>query len=677
MKKSFCTRRALINSAITGALLCVISITPAKAQLSTSCNLQGAQVAVQNKDNYTALKDLEGCFQLPQNSLTDTVGTFDPSTGNFTYSAQVTQQQVSIPLKEVEVPAISGKGLTGGSTPKIVSVPHLVGLLYANAVNVSLSFQSANGSPIQVAVKQLPFTSWSTADVTCGAGTANCPWPGAASPADWNSSGAPATVNVGKASTVMFTVGSGSSSFTGYMLIVRPPVIGAGVFTVPAIPLTIIYAPPLGVLKKNTNAYSIASTSGTSLTMSLSQDNSTTAPMNFVDAGPTFANNLQNAVSKVPGLSSLPFGAALTGEIGVINQITGSISGTTTQGVTITQGTTLNASISNVNGFTTADNMGGPGVEDIFVVLKNAQFMWTASNGRLQVSLINATLFTPKAYELLQSKDNPSGLQGLDPATIKNLLALDPFTAPYVNVPYSSVMATSNGLIPPAELTWKYAPGTAPMNSAGLVPPAPAIPARWAKLIEDDIGSNQSIATTYTLSQASANTTANYSASVTDMTAGALSFLGSGSDITQTQNNNGKTTVTTTLTTTDTQTSQANANFYVAPNEFLDVQPYYDVTVGTFAFVPLATPSQSNFSGVAVNGVGQILANQPVILQIGSQTFMTKTDAQGRYAFRSYGIAPGSAGVLTVAGITRSVQIPGAIAHLTTGISPIITKTPK
>jgi hypothetical protein len=615
--------------------------------LSTQCNPVGAQAAWQQRDNYTALKDLEGCFQLPASSLTQVVGTFDPVTGNFAYAPQVTQKQIMLPLgPAVVIPRQPGQPIvvTGGNAanPSAMEVSHLVGLLPANAVNVGLSFQSANGTPIQVFAKQMAFSTWSTTQVSCQTNNGGCPWPQTATPADWSAVGATATVNAGQASTVEFTLKSGTKSFTGYLLIVRPPVIGVGAFTVPAIPLTIVYAPPLGQLRKNTNSFSITSSSGTTLNMSVSQDNSTTTPTDFVQSNVTDANSLQSAVSQIPGLSEIPVGKALAAEIGILNQITGSISGNTTQGVTTTQNHSLTVNFQSTDSFPTQDISGGPGLDDTFVFLKNAQFMWVARNGRLSVSLIKAILAVQPASDLLQHKDSPQEFIGLDSKTIKSLLALDPFTAPYVNVPYSPALVTSNGLLLPA----------------GWIPP------RWRNIGEDELGSAAIFSNTYSVQQSDTTTTTNYSTEVLDAKAGMLSFMATGPDVTQTQSTKTTATFSASTTVTSGLIQTTTASFSFASGEQLDLMAYYDVVFGTFAFVPQASAPQALYAGLAAPG-------QLVVLQIGGQAHITRTDAQGRYAFHSRNITPGSLGTLFAGGVSRQIQIGAPMARLIPGAIPV------
>jgi hypothetical protein len=388
--------------------------------------------------------------------------------------------------------------------------------------------------------------------------------------------------------------------------------------------------------------------------MSVSQDNSTTQPTGDFTNSMTDVTNLSNIVSKIPVVAE--YAKPYADVIGLVNQFMGSMSETITQGATLTQNHSLGVMYQVQNSWTTGDLVGGPGLEDIFVFLKNAQLMWVARNGRLSVHLIKATLDMKAAHYLLENKDNLAGFDGLDSKTIKSMLALDPFTAPYVNFPYSPAMATPNGLM------------------------ARSIPSRWVDLGQDDMGDSDvnpySPTNSYTLSQADQTTQTNYSTDVFDAKAGILAALNpTGPDnpqnVTQTQTT--KTTVSFGVSTAESssQTSATSAKFYFAQNENLVAEAYYDVVFGTFAFVPQPSSPQATYTAVAVNAYGQPLAHQTVVLQIGGRKYVARTNAQGRYSFHSLNITPGSSGTLFAGGVSRQIQIGAPTARLFPGAIPV------
>src|SRR5436190_1964869 len=77
------------------------------------------------------------------------------------------------------------------------------------------------------------------------------------------------TVDVGTASQLKLNVKYDNNfHHRDELKLERPSVIGAGVFTVPALPLALIYEPPQGKLKKNTAKYVKTRSGGTTVRLS-------------------------------------------------------------------------------------------------------------------------------------------------------------------------------------------------------------------------------------------------------------------------------------------------------------------------------------------------------------------------------------------------------------------------
>jgi len=82
-------------------------------------------------------------------------------------------------------------------------------------------------------------------------------------------------VRVGRATTVKWTAECRGKTYSDTVKIARPPQIGAGAFTIPALPITIIYDPPQDRNRRNAASYEESASLGTSAAASFSSDTST------------------------------------------------------------------------------------------------------------------------------------------------------------------------------------------------------------------------------------------------------------------------------------------------------------------------------------------------------------------------------------------------------------------
>ena len=65
------------------------------------------------------------------------------------------------------------------------------------------------------------------------------------------------------------------------IIIVRPPVLGMGAFTIPALPIAVVYAPPQGKQNKNFASYTVADIFTRSLTTAITSSTSTKTAQAF------------------------------------------------------------------------------------------------------------------------------------------------------------------------------------------------------------------------------------------------------------------------------------------------------------------------------------------------------------------------------------------------------------
>jgi hypothetical protein len=632
----------------------MIGTQPADAQ----CNPTAAQTALQantTDGRYQAIKYLEGCLSIPATNLTVNVGTFNAGTGTFQLASGIAPQTITVKIPEA--------GDSHGNTkPVLTAEAFNYAAAGANAVNITLSFQSATGAPIQASVKPANDVT-ATPNLICGAGDKNCPWPATALPANWTGSGSPANVNVGTATNVVFTLVSGGKTYNGYLRILRPPVIGVGAFTIPVLPVTIIYAPPQDQngQSKNTNAYTSTINHVVAVSSALSLDNSTKSPGTTDWNGAPYADpyavskNMTDIGKNLPSGVGTMFGAVGT-EVGILQKVFGSVSYTGSEGTTIQQNQSLTVTDSTSDQITTGTS-GGPGLDDMFVYLFNVKVAWVVLNGKVQLTMLGYDRGQKTGKALLAYKDSHTvtdcvvGPDGhtqhcFTPDGAKALLSLDPFTASLVNTPY-----TSNTQIPVSQTSL----------------PAPRFAAASCE-IKDLTGSDGNWKTSYThtVTQQDQSTTTTFSQYAMDSTAGWAAYSGDPGVIDQTQ------TLTTKVTNTVTMGNQvgnqfsASASFNPQGDPFA-VESCFDSTFGGFAFLPLAVTAQPTYSGNLSFPPGTTpILGQEVSVQVAGTRYTTRTDAKGHYEFHIASLPQGPA-TLTVGKMSQPITIT-SIRPLPTGL---------
>lgn len=255
---------------------------------------------------YNTIKAQEVNFPLPTPAATTKVGTFDAATGQFTYADgwQTTRQVSSNP----------GGAQQGQPTSTIT-----IGVeVHVDAVRVNLIFEVINSQgDLTVDIPGLP--KFETTQTSL-------------------------TVDIGTASAVPFRVSSGSKSWsppsgsydphthvlTAYLpsTIVRPPIIGAGAFTVPVLPVAIVYAPPADSQNKNTATYQFAQTTGVTITSAFSEQDSTTTPAPGGYTASASLASLMTGAAKVLGQvpPTSPYSAYAKGAAAALNVIASTLS---------------------------------------------------------------------------------------------------------------------------------------------------------------------------------------------------------------------------------------------------------------------------------------------------------------------------------------------------------------
>ena len=429
-------------------------------------------------DAYGQIKDLENTAQitLPQTQETVQVGTIDPKLGTFTWSVPTVVQTTTLPpspgqktntITNITVGVISTKAVDLllqlavipqpfqiASGPVVTSTNVAVSTPKAAAIGVESGVvEGTNGGVI---ITGLP-TILSTANqITVDAGL-SC-------------SSAIQSQNISPpVSTFSLSINiPGHPLINIRFFILRPPAVALGAFTIPALPMTIVYAPPQGKLLKNTAVYSDMKALSRTVSSSITSSNNTktveaytaadlvcnvasaiTAVAAVVGTGGAGAAGGASVVGALSQLGSALFGAAkdandstadatkqVSSELSLVSGILGSIDSTTptdTGTVTVEDDHSLTLTVTISEQFGSEAGL-GPGVGDRIIYMRNVRVVWMAVNGEVGIHILGFDSIGANAAEdLLQEEQSlAKGGQptlGLDAATIKSLLALDPLVA--------------------------------------------------------------------------------------------------------------------------------------------------------------------------------------------------------------------------------------------------------
>jgi hypothetical protein len=413
---------------------------------------------------YDAIKNLEQqtTFPLPLSTATIDVGIFDAATSSFGYSVPTETQTYTIPSR------IGPNGKPTG--PMTMSI--LVAVIPVYAVNLILRFTVKNpkhnfkvemGPYVQsintdqmVAVADAKLSSSTKAASKVKATKIKVkPFPGG--PINVGPF-APRSVslNVGVWSPpptdgahppgVQVTMWSGAATTQIQLVIARPPIFEVGAFTMPALPLSIIYAPPPGAQGKDFAEY----TKSVSVSRKISTSTSSSNGKKVADAyAPSdFVGKISSTVGSLKGwiTSGLKEGAVLTYvnmygafldlSLNLLSSTLDDITtNTTTTGTTGTEHDEITTEI-NLSTFGSAAGL-GPGLGDRFVYLRNVKVAYMITNGQLSLTVIGSDGIREFAAQQLINDlaaiQASSGAMrtgpttNLDADTLQSLISLDPF----------------------------------------------------------------------------------------------------------------------------------------------------------------------------------------------------------------------------------------------------------
>jgi hypothetical protein len=523
---------------------------------------------------FDVLRGEEARFPFPTSKRTFTVGTFNATTGRFTYSVPTYTEKIDAPKPKV---------LKGG---RIDSV---------NVVDVNLKFKVTNRK---------------------GAFTVRVPGVPAATTSDSDS----VTVPIGAAEAVSFTVSSGAKTFESELpLTVTRLMAAAGAFTMPAFPVAIIYAPPPDRRKKNVSQWSVANNTGNTTTVSFTDSQSTTRPVQPQFTNVNFMVNVIKTYSEAFGLvqgSTLAKGISIA--LGKIAGALGSASATETRGISVSSQHSVTLSLTNQQTVTTDSNNGGPGSGDLIYYLKNVKLAWFADRaGPLRVAVFGHDGIGVTSVGFLKG----GGQTDLDPETVTAFLGLDPFVA---GGPSATLPADRYSYI-----------DTIDLNGGEI------------KVVE-----------TYALTEQDTRQITTTSKQVQKNEAGFLRWIGLG--VTDEESTEATQTHSSSSQSTNTHTVSNAVDLFAQADERYSVEVYCDVIFGTFAYRQVPSSPQPQLKGMALTAAGQPAANQMVTLRNNGRKFTTRTDAQGRYSFHASTLKPGNS-ELAMGGVTRRFMFAGGM----------------
>ena len=397
-------------------------------------------------------------------------------------------------------------------------------------------------------------------------------------------------------------------------LVIEWKTLAAGAMTIPVLPVSIVYAPLVDKEKKNTASSAKSSTSGNVTTVSFATQNAATSPVPSTFQKTTdLATDMSAAgavLSKIPNPITTAVGSALT----AIASGLGSAVATQTD----TLATTTQNALAVTNTYTAVQtalaSQGGPGVGDLITYYYDARVLWYSDSGKMRLDYLGSDGWVQATAGELTSvqtrlKASPAGTVDdqthLDLAGVSALLNLDPFVAggPGAALPADRFVSVSNGVI-------EVLGGT------------------FSNTFSHQVQNSDSKTVTKTTLDAQ-----------TDKT-GFLSFLGLG----VTDNKSVQTSVSqsTSVQNSTAQSFTQQFTFNGSPDDYYGGEVYFDVVFGAFAFrsVPAAQTAVA-VSGTLADRRGAPVANQPVTVSLASRTFLSATDASGRFAFKLPGADPG------------------------------------
>lgn len=537
----------------------------------------GLNTATDTDTLYNLIKSYEDQFPIPAPYVTVNVGTLNAASGTFTgLTTHVTTDPEPVEHTANQHP--------------VNPPPKFVGETY---VSININAQWKRTSTIEPAPKVALAPVKLQFNVT---GT-TAPW-------SVTVNGVTATASAGQQSvsvdiwdsqSATWNIQAGAQSHHDSLRIQRPVGllgVGVGAFTIPVLPISIIYAPPKDSAGRSTATYSEGDTYGTSFETTFGTDtSSTSATMQTSYAAPSFIGNMLSQLGTALGLAGTGAAGAAKAVSTIASEF-GKVTSTETTDNSETTDDKLTFTETTSNGFGTTAAAGGPGSGDVIVFARGIQMMWVSFGDELRLVPIG---FDTVEVSVSALRNNPAQSQ-IKPADLDFLLSFDPLAA--------------GG--PDADL--------------------PANRFQFQQHIEYGGGA---------VFTGSLSVTRGSSTTVTDKTVTTDTSQWDAGPLFQLIGLGGKTSTSITSSsasgTNVSNTIGASFNLQSGPTDYFVINIYYDTVFGTFAFQQETPTTTSRFAG---SGTG---AGQPVTLTAGGKTFHAVTNQNGAFEFRSRTIPAGAA----------------------------------
>ena len=215
-----------------------------------------------------------------------------------------------------------------------------------------------------------------------------------------------------------------------------------------------------------------------------------------------------------------------------------------------------------------------------------------------------------------------TGWNGLSPATIQALLALDPFVA-----------AGPHAALPPSRFDCSQ------FGNVGLN------------------ATVRGLAVNHTVVQSDRQATTNFTTRTEQDSPGFLGYLGFGVGPRDAVNYRTNVTQGISNATAVSSSVTASVDLDIPATEYHSIDVCYDRVMGTFALEEAAIGTEL-LAGFALDAAGRPLPGQFVKLMIAGKTFWAQTDARGHYSFRAASIKPGAA-TLQIGKLAKPIQLTG------------------
>jgi hypothetical protein len=408
-------------------------------------------------------------------------------------------------------------------------------------------------------------------------------------------------ISVGKAQSANWSFTMGGASRRDNLEISRPAIIGAGAFTIPALPVVIVYEPPIDQLKRNSQAYTETKSLGTTTSLSFAGERAVTGALEDIPA-------LYGRFSSLAKLA--PQGAAVGIALNLIADAIGTVSASFESVRAQSDGHSLSLNVTDATGLGTLSRA-GPGHGDLIAYLKNAKLVWLAEGGDLTLGLLGYERFVISTADALRQGLTRLGVGGgidaqlgLGADTIRALLSLDPFVS-------GELLDGNSRFVPPGE-------------ESGM------------PIIELHGGISFVSRLSHVVTSEDLAKRADSSVSIVDERAGWLGFLGIG--VSEDRRTKTTTSNSASRTLTEGDHVDVQVQLFSAPNENYVVAPYYDRIFGTFALEYQSLLDAPINVGTAVDSQGEPIPYQVVSLTSGTKTYATIADGEGKYYFSAPGI---------------------------------------